>query len=166
MSWTKRQRPYRRDFVGDTVMAYLNKVFLIGNLTRDPELRYTPSGTPVANFSIAINRVRTNKQGQRREETTFVDIEAFGKNAEACHRFLAKGKTLFVEGRLRYRVWEAPDGRRRNRLSVVAERVQFIERARIKREEQPAETTTTPAPEPAPEEVTFTNDEEDEAIPF
>jgi len=147
-------------------MAYLNKVFLIGNLTRDPELRYTPSGTPVANFSIAINRVRTNKQGQRREETTFVDIEAFGKNAEACHRFLTKGKTLFVEGRLRYRVWEAADGRRRNRLSVVAERVQFIERARIRREEQTAETA--PSQEPAPEEVTFTNndDEEDEAIPF
>ena len=145
-------------------MAYLNKVFLIGNLTRDPELRYTPSGTPVANFSIAINRVRTNKQGQRREETTFVDIEAFGKNAEACHRFLAKGKTLFVEGRLRYRVWEAPDGRRRNRLSVVAERVQFIERAKISRQESPAQVE--PQKETVPEEVTFSNDDEEENIPF
>lgn len=118
-------------FVGIFAMAYLNKVFLIGNLTRDPELRYTPSGTPVANFAIAINRVRTNAEGQRREETTFVDIETFGKNAESCHRFLAKGKTLFVEGRLRYRSWESPDGHKRNKISVVAERVQFIERAKL-----------------------------------
>ena len=121
-------------FVGIFAMAYLNKVFLIGNLTRDPELRYTPSGTPVANFAIAINRVRTNAEGQRREETTFVDIETFGKNAESCHRFLAKGKTLFVEGRLRYRSWESPDGHKRNKISVVAERVQFIERAKLHRE--------------------------------
>jgi len=124
-------------------MAYLNKVFLIGNLTRDPELRYTPSGTPVANFAIAINRVRTNAEGQRREETTFVDIETFGKNAESCHRFLAKGKTLFVEGRLRYRSWESPDGHKRNKISVVAERVQFIERAKLHREapsDAPVET--------------------------
>lgn len=145
-------------------MAYLNKVFLIGNLTRDPELRYTPSGTPVANFSIAINRVRTNKQGQRREETTFVDIEAFGKNAEACHKFLTKGKTLFVEGRLRYRVWESPDGRRRNRLSVVAERVQFIERAKLRQGE--STQTSQLETETVPEEVTFSNNEEEENIPF
>ena len=124
-------------------MAYLNQVFLIGNLTRDPELRYTPSGTPVANFSIAINRVRTGADGQRHEETTFVDIEAFGKNADACNEYLSKGKTLFVQGRLRYRVWETPDGHRRNKLSVVAERVQFIERGRYAsrkaREEMPRE---------------------------
>ncbi|MCX7703072.1 MAG: single-stranded DNA-binding protein [Planctomycetota bacterium] len=149
-------------------MAYLNKAFLIGNLTRDPELRYTPSGTPVTNFSIAINRVRTNANGERREETTFVDVEVFGKNADACHKFLAKGKTLFVEGRLRYRSWEGPDGHKRSRLSVVAERVQFIERAKLDRQgaaQAEGSTATPDASEPLYEE-----EEEDkgpeEDVPF
>lgn len=146
-------------------MAYLNKVFLIGNLTRDPELRYTPSGMPVTNFAIAINRVRTNADGQRREETTFVDIETFGKNAESCHKFLAKGKTLFVEGRLRYRSWESPDGHRRNKISVVAERVQFIERARLHRETPSEEATETYSKEtPYTDKSTGVSEEDD--VPF
>jgi len=143
-------------------MAYLNKAFLIGNLTRDPELRYTPTGTPVANFSLAINRVRTNANGERREETTFVDVEVFGKNADACHKFLSKGKTLFVEGRLRYRSWEAPDGHKRSRVSVVAERVQFIERAKLVERQQEA-SSSAPTPAQAEEESEIPYEEEDES---
>jgi single-strand DNA-binding protein len=109
-------------------MAYLNKVFIMGNLTRDPELRYTPNGTPVSNFGIAINKIYSGPNGERKEDTCFIDIEAFGRNAELCSERLAKGRQLFVEGRLRYRTWETPEGQKRNKLSVVAEHIQFIDR--------------------------------------
>lgn len=109
-------------------MAYLNKVFIMGNLTRDPELRFTPSGTPVSNFGIAINKIYSGPNGERKEDTCFIDIEAFGRNAELCSQRLAKGRQLFVEGRMRYRTWETPEGQKRSKLSVVAEHVQFIDR--------------------------------------
>lgn len=107
-------------------MASLNKVFLIGNLTRDPELRYIPSGTAVANFGLAINRVYTTQDGEKKEDVCFVDIVTWSKTAENCANYLTKGSPVFVEGRLQFRSWETEDGQKRSKLEVVAERVQFL----------------------------------------
>ena len=107
-------------------MANLNKVFLLGNLTRDPEMRYMPSGSPVANFGLAVNRSYTAQDGQKKEETLFVDIDGFGKTAELCSQYLSKGRQVLIEGRLKYRTWESQDGKKRNKVSVVAERVTFL----------------------------------------
>ena len=107
-------------------MANLNKVFLIGNLTRDPELRYIPSGTAVANFGLAVNRIYTNRDGERKEEVCFVEIVTWAKTAENCANYLSKGRPLFIEGRLHYDSWETEDGQKRSKLRVVADRVQFL----------------------------------------
>lgn len=107
-------------------MANLNRVFLIGNLTRDPELRYIPSGTAVANFGLATNRVYTTQDGERKEEVCFVDIVAWSRTAEACANYLSKGSPVFIEGRLQYDSWETEDGQKRSRLRVIADRVQFL----------------------------------------
>ena len=108
-------------------MANLNKVFLIGNLTRDIELRYTPGGTAVANFGLATNRRwRDKKSGDNREEATFIDVEAWARTAELCHQYLSKGSPVFLEGRLKLDQWESKDGQKRSKLRVVAESVQFL----------------------------------------
>lgn len=107
-------------------MANLNKVFLIGNLTRDPELRYIPSGTAVANFGLATNRIYTTQDGERKEEVCFVDIVTWAKTAENVANYLTKGSPIFIEGRLQYRSWETDDGQKRSKLEVVADRVQFL----------------------------------------
>ena len=107
-------------------MADLNKVLLLARLTRDVELRYAPSGSPIASFGLATNRKWTGQDGQKKEETTFVDISCFGKTAELCSQYLSKGRQVLIEGRLKYSSWEAQDGSKRNKLSVVAERVTFI----------------------------------------
>jgi single-strand DNA-binding protein len=110
-------------------MASMNKVFLMGNLTRDPALRFTPGGAAVCEFGIAMNR-RFTSNGQDKEETCFVDIVVWGKQAESCDRFLEKGSPVLVEGRLQYDQWEDRDGGgKRSRLRVVAERVQFMGRS-------------------------------------
>lgn len=112
-------------------MANLNKVFLIGNLTRDPELRYTPGGIAVADLRIAVSQKFVSRSSnEQRDEVVFVDVTVWGKQAEACGEYLSKGASLFVEGRLRLDTWESKDGQRRNRLRVVAQRVQFIGRPR------------------------------------
>src|SRR2546428_13112105 len=108
-------------------MASLNKVFLIGNLTRDPEVRYTPKGTAIANLGLAVNRSWTDESGQQKEEVLFVDIDVWGRQAETCGQYLSKGRPVFVEGRLRLDSWEDKEsGQKRNKLKVVAERVQFL----------------------------------------
>ncbi len=106
-------------------MASLNKVFMIGNLTRDPELRYVPSGAPVATFGLAVNRTFVTQHGDKKDEVCFVRIVVFGKQAESCSQYLTKGRPVFVEGRLQYRVWEQ-DGQKRSTLDIVADRVQFL----------------------------------------
>jgi single-strand DNA-binding protein len=106
--------------------ASLNKVFLMGNLTRDPELRYIPSGTAVANFSMAINRAYKDAAGEKKEEVSYVRVEVWGKMAEVCGEYLSKGRPVLVEGRLKSRSWETPEGQKRNSLDVVATSVQFI----------------------------------------
>ncbi len=106
-------------------MANLNKVFLMGNLTRDPELRYVPSGAPVATFGLAVNRRYVTQHGEKKDEVCFVRVVVFGKQAESCSQHLNKGRLVFIEGRLQYRAWEQ-DGQKRNTLDIIAERVQFL----------------------------------------
>jgi len=108
-------------------MANLNKVMLIGNLTRDPELRYTPKGTAVADIALAINRVWNNEQNQRQEETTFVDITLWGRQAELAQQYLTKGRGAYIEGRLQMDTWDDKQtGQKRSKLKVVAESLQFL----------------------------------------
>ena len=107
-------------------MANLNKVFLIGNLTRDPELRYTPSGTAVVDFGMAINRKWTSQSGEKQEEVVFLDLQAWARSAEVISEYCKKGSLLFVEGRLKLDSWEGKDGQKRSRLRVVVENFQFL----------------------------------------
>lgn len=111
-------------------MASLNKVFLIGNLTRDPELRYTSGGAAVADLNLAVNQKFTSKTGELKTDVCFVSVTVWGKQAEACGEYLVKGSSLFVEGRLQLDSWEGKDGQKRNRIRVVAQRAQFIGRPR------------------------------------
>ena len=106
-------------------MPSLNKVLLMGNLTRDPELRTFASGTAVCNFGMAINRNFTDREGNRREETTFVDVESFGKQAETISRYMKKGSGIFIEGRLKLDQWEK-DGQKRSKLRITLENFQFV----------------------------------------
>ena len=106
-------------------MATLNKVLLIGNLTRDPEVRYTPSGMAVSDLRMAISRRFKTAGGEEREETCFVSVTVWGRQAETCGEYLRKGSSAFIEGRLKFDEWEK-DGQKLNRLTVVAERVQFL----------------------------------------
>lgn len=107
-------------------MASLNKVILMGNLTRDPEVRSTSNGGTLCRFSIAINRTTRLPDGGTKEETTFVEIACFGRMAETIGRFFAKGQPIFVEGRLHVNQWEGQNGEKQRRLSVVAENFQFV----------------------------------------
>ncbi len=108
-------------------MASLNKVLLIGNLTKDPELRYTPNGIAVVNLRIAVNRrFRDRASGELKEETCFITVTAWDKQAEACNQYLKKGSPIFVEGTLQSRSWETQDKQKRSTIEVRAERVQFL----------------------------------------
>lgn len=107
-------------------MANFNKVLLIGNLTRDPQLSYTPNQTAVVDFGLATNRRWTGQDGSRREETCFVDCRAFGRLAENINKYLSKGRPLFVEGRLTFDTWTAQDGTKRSRHRVTVENFQFL----------------------------------------
>lgn len=108
-------------------MSSFNKVMLMGNLTRDPEVRTTPSGLTIAKLGLAVNRRYKTKEGEQREETTFVDIDAFGVQADVIQRYCSKGKALFIEGRLKLDQWQdAKTGENRSKLGVVLENFQFI----------------------------------------
>ena len=147
-------------------MANYNKVLLIGNLTRDPDLRYTAGGTAVVNFGMAINRSFTGQDGARREETTFVDCEAWAKQAETLKQYLKKGSPIFVEGRLKLDQWETQDGQKRSKLRVVCERFQFLGRGGQESDgggghERPSRPAQPPEPEPADYQ-----EQPDDDIPF
>jgi single-strand DNA-binding protein len=168
-------------------MASLNKVMLIGNLTRDPELRVTPKGTAICQFGLAVNRQFKDESGATRDETTFVDIEAWGKQGETVAKYLTKGRPLFVEGRLKLDTWDdKTTGQKRSKMKVVLENFQFLggreggegggapgaaPRAAstggdegidqtIERHTPPARTATKPTPPPPPQ------DNIDEDVPF
>jgi single-strand DNA-binding protein len=109
-------------------MASLNNIVLLGNLTRDPEVRYTPSGTPVATLGLAVNN-RIKQGDEWKDDPCFIDVVVFGKQAESCGEYLSKGQPVLVEGRLRYRTWEGQDGQKRSKHEVSAFRVQFMPKA-------------------------------------
>ena len=133
-------------------MANLNSVFLIGRLTADPELKYTPQGTAVANMSLAINETWTDAKGDKHERTTFLNIIAWGKQAENSREYLTKGSQIFVDGRIDVRSWEDKrGGGMRKVYEVVAQRIQFLDRK--------------PKMSPAPVEP-VKNDGEDDDVPF
>ena len=111
-------------------MASLNKVFLAGNLTQDPELRYTPSGAAVADINLAVNRTYLTKSGEQKKEVCYVRIVVWGKQAQSCAQYLSKGTPILVEGRLQLDSWETKEGEKRNQLKVQAERVQFLGRGK------------------------------------
>lgn len=110
-------------------MASLNKVLLIGNLTRDPELKYIPNGSAVAQFSIAVNRVYKLQTGEKKEEVCFVRIVVWGKIGENCAEYLKKGSPVFVEGRLQNRSWDDQQGQKKSITEVIAQNVQFLGRS-------------------------------------
>jgi single-strand DNA-binding protein len=107
-------------------MANYNKILLMGNLTRDPQLSYLPSQTAVVDFGLAVNRNWTGRDGEKKEETCFVDCRAFGRTAENINKYMTKGRPLFVEGRLTYDTWTAADGTKRSRHRVTVDNFQFI----------------------------------------
>ncbi len=128
--------------------ASLNKVFLMGNLTRDPELRYVPSGTAVANFTVAVSRVYKSATGEKKEDVSFIRIVIWGKMAEVCGEYLTKGRPVLVEGRLQSRSWEGQDGQKKNTMEVIATSVQFLGA----RGDKKAPGAVAPAPAAAGEE--------------
>lgn len=107
-------------------MANFNKVILMGNLTRDIELRHTQSGMAIAKFGMAINRRSSTQSGEQRETTCFVDLTAFGKQAELLNQYVRKGSPLFIDGRLEYSTWESQEGGKRSKLEVIVENFQFM----------------------------------------
>jgi single-strand DNA-binding protein len=107
-------------------MASYNRVVLLGNLTRDPQLRYIPSGTAVADVGLAVNDRRKNASGEWVEDTTFVDITLWGRTAEVAGEYLSKGSPVLIEGRLKFDTWETNDGQKRSKLRVVGERMQML----------------------------------------
>jgi single-strand DNA-binding protein len=132
----------------------LNRIILIGRLTRDPELRYVPSGQPVASFSLAVDRPFTNQAGER--ETDFIDIVAWRKLADQVSQHLSKGRLVAVEGRLQIRSWEAQDGQKRKAAEVVADAVRFLDRK--------GAAASAAGAEPAAASADFEPEEED--VPF
>jgi single-strand DNA-binding protein len=152
-------------------MANLNKVLLMGNLTRDPQLSYLPSQTAVVDFGLAVNRKWTGQDGSQREETCFVDCRAFGRMAENINKYLNKGRPVFVEGRLTFDTWTAQDGTKRSKHRVTVQNFQFLPggpRADAGRAEpsdnrtdSPIDDTGTPTGERGPEQPTNADD-----IPF
>ncbi len=156
-------------------MASYNKVLLMGNLTRDPEVRYTPKGTAIANLGLAVNRAYTTESGEQKEEVTFVDIEVWGRQAETAGQYLSKGRPVFIEGRLKLDQWDDKDsGQKRSKLKVVAERVQFLGTPKGNAEfseqsppsnPRPTQRANRPAP-PPPEEPEPPAEETEDNIPF
>jgi len=106
-------------------MIDVNRIFLAGNLVRDPEMRYAPSGTAVASFALAVNR-RYRQEGELKEEVSYIDVVAFGKVGETSGNYLKKGRAVLIEGRIQQRRWETQEGEKRSKVEVVADRVQFL----------------------------------------
>ncbi len=160
-------------------MASLNKVMLIGNLTRDPEIRYTPKGQAVTDIGLAVNRVYTTESGEKREEVTFIDITLWGRTAEIVHQYCKKGRPLFVEGRLQLDTWDDKQtGQKRSKLKVIGDGIQLLgsrEGAGEGGGGAPSSYSSSPAPArsaaprsaPPPSHDAAPPDEEDEdQVPF
>lgn len=138
-------------------MATLNKVFLIGNLTRDPELRYTPQGTAVTNLGLAVNRFFKDKSGQKQQDTCFLTVVVWGQMAEVCNQYLQKGRQVFIEGRLQSRSWKDNEGKNRNTIEVRADNIQFMS-PRVKEESKEIDLGQEP------EEVVHLENNQDQEV--
>ncbi len=155
-------------------MASVNKVILIGNLTRDPEVRYTPKGTAVADIGMAMNRSFSSDGGERREETTFVDVTLWGKQAEVVGEYLKKGNPLYIEGRLQMDSWEDKNtGQKRTKLKVVGDRFQFMGggnndggSSSQQRSENSQSNQSAPESSEGNDGAQFETDSEEDDIPF
>ena len=145
-------------------MASFNKVILMGNLTRDPELRYTPKGTAVAKLGLAVNRSWRNAEGQQQDETTFVDVDAFGKQAETLGQYMQKGRPILIEGRLKLDQWEDKNtGQNRSKLGVILEKFSFVGGGQNSGNTPPSQA---PAPPPTSEVPPFEDGPSDDDVPF
>lgn len=141
-------------------MANFNKVILMGNLTKDPELRYTPQGTAVVNLRLAVNRRFRNKNQELKEEVCFITAVVWNKQAETCNQYLRKGSGVFVEGRLQSRSWEDNAGQKRSVIEVRAERVQFLGKPGVKESAEPQEAPEALTDEPTTESSWLGDSEE------
>ena len=151
-------------------MASYNRVILVGNLTRDPELRYTPNGAPICEFGLAVNRHYTTRDGEQRDETCFVDVAMWGKRGVVISEYFTKGRPIFIEGRLKFDTWESSEGRR-SKLTVVAENFEFISAPPGSGEGQARRQDRSQGKPPAPKEARADAPEEgfdvgDDEIPF
>lgn len=146
--------------MADLKLAMLNRVLITGRLTRDPELRYTPSGTAICNFRLASGRRYKDQSGEWKDDPTYVNVVSWKKLAENCGEYLKKGSAVLVEGRLQSRSWETNDGQKRNVLEIVAQRVQFLDKlsdsGQAPKDEGAPETSEQPSPD----------DSGDNQIPF
>jgi single-strand DNA-binding protein len=157
-------------------MASLNKVLLIGNLTRDPDVKMLSSGRPVCNFGLALNRSYKDGEGNRKEEVTFVDVECYGPRAEAIGRFFTKGRSIFVEGRLKLDQWESKEGEKRSAIRVVLDNFEFVDSKQESSgtgkpyespKDSPAvETTPSSEPETPPAPPPASDPDLEEDVPF
>ena len=148
-------------------MASFNKVILAGNLTRDPELRYTPKGTAIARLGIACNRKWKSETGELKEEVTFVDVDAFGKQAETIGQYLKKGRPILIEGRLRYDTWEdKQSGQKKSKLGVVLENFQFLDSGGGRGEGASAPARSAAAPASPAEATDAEAPHEGDDVPF
>jgi len=136
-------------------MASYNKVILMGNLTRDPELKQTPSNQSVAQIGLAVNRKFKGRDGDMKEETTFVDCEAWGRTAETMSKYLSKGKPVFVEGRLKLDQWQDKDGNNRSKLKVVIDTFQFVDSRGAQSGQSQQPTTATANITPQDDDIPF-----------
>jgi single-strand DNA-binding protein len=156
-------------------MASLNKVLLIGNLTRDPDVKMMTNGRPVCNFGLALNRSYKDSEGNKKDETTFVDVECFGPRAEAVGRFFTKGRAIFVEGRLKLDQWESKEGEKRSAIRVVLDNFEFVDSRQESQNNQPDGSAISSVPStpsqlnspPSNTAVPKSSDPElDEDVPF
>ena len=136
----------------------LNKVLIIGNVGRDPEMRYTPNGSPVTTFSVAVNRRWTGQDGQAQDETEWFNVVAWSKLAETCSQYLSKGRSVFVEGRLRTRSWDDQNGQKHYRTEVIAQDVKFLDSTGNRQQPRPAGAAAA--------DEAFGGDLEPDDIPF
>jgi len=156
-------------------MASLNKVLLIGNLTRDPDVRMLSNGRPVCNFGLALNRNYKDAEGNRKEEVTFVDVECYGPRAEAVGRFFTKGRSIFVEGRLKLDQWESKEGEKRSAIRVVLDNFEFVDSKQdstsssdrqTQASSNPSSETATESPSNPANSNTNSDPDLDEDVPF
>lgn len=148
-------------------MANFNKVILAGNLTRDPELRYTPKGTAIAKIGLAINRKWKSETGEMKDETTFVDASAFGKTAETIGQYLKKGRPILIEGRLRYETWDdKQSGQKKSKLGVVLESFQFLDSGGGRGDSEAPRSRPAAGSAPAPEPSEGDMPPESDDVPF